>query len=142
MNLYKRMESHFLFFVIVISKAHFLFFVFLFISMSKIHFLTKKHSISYTRQGWKDLIQYILHNELEISQKSEYKIKENERIYKISHQSLLCLPSQNISIIIQMNSILQYSIECIRLMMIPCLIQKERNRISTQKRVISKIDLQ
>lgn len=113
--------------------------------MSKIHFLVKKfskerNSIVYSRQGWKDLIQRILNNELKIlhlniSQSYEYKIEENERIYKILNRTLLCLPTREIikSISIKLGSLLQYSIITTHMMIIPWFIQRER----AHKRVTS-----
>jgi hypothetical protein len=72
---------------------------------------------------------------------NEYKIEENERIYKVHNLALLCLPSREMirSIPIRVGSILRYStinIHMAHSMIVPLLVQ-DRNKLLTQKRVTS-----
>ena len=60
-------------------------------------------SRSYSRQGWRDLLQRIVNNEINtnVLQEypyrwiNEYKLEEHERIYRIARRPLLCLPSRS-----------------------------------------------
>ncbi len=120
-----------------------------------------RDSVSHSRQDWRDLIQRILDNEINILQldrdsngfqrysyqlTNEYKIEENERIYNVHNLSLLWLPSRETSrsISIRVGSILRYStikIHMAHIMTLPSFVkdqtERERNKSLTQKRVTS-----
>jgi len=108
--------------------------------MSKIDFLFddvnvfSQPPISHSRQGWKDLVQRILNNELSPCI-NEYKIEENERMYKIHRRPFFRLPIKSKSFIL-VGSIIRYSIlkiDWIRMMLVP----STENKLITQKHVTS-----
>ncbi|CAF1067325.1 unnamed protein product [Rotaria sordida] len=131
-------------------------------------------SFSHSRQGWRYLVQYILNNKLYLERKllqfnldsnvfqqyqyqftKEYKIEENERIYKTHALSLHWLPSRSTAklISIQIASILRYpniSANIDHIMIIPFIVQfgimmnfseiedltkREQNKVLIQKHV-------
>lgn len=53
--------------------------------------------ISRSRQGWRDLVQRVLKNDINCNRLiDEYYLEERERVYRVHRSSLLCLPSEGL----------------------------------------------